>query len=232
MPRAPGAFHWPIAPPWAAGPGPCHTVGAVITLAAQVARLVVSDAETRGIDTGELLRQAGVSREQLMDPAARVGDQRVKGIALSLAEQIDDPCWGLSMVDRLAGTARPPAGEKLTGFSEVQVKRWLVIDGETHLRTSADADGVLTLLADDAGEMSAAATGTPTYGTELWRHDPRTGQLTVADILPGRASSRPQQMRAYGQWLVFAMDAAVGGGCVLRYAEGKPNKHVVFAPVR
>jgi ELWxxDGT repeat protein len=70
------------------------------------------------------------------------------------------------------------------------------------------------------------------HGTELWRHDPRTGRLTVADIIPGRASSRPHQMRAYGQWLVFAMDATVGGGGVLRYAEGEPNKHVSFAPAQ
>jgi ELWxxDGT repeat protein len=70
------------------------------------------------------------------------------------------------------------------------------------------------------------------HGTELWRHDPKTRRLMVADIVPGRSSSRPQQMRAYGQWLVFAMDATVGGGTVLRYAEGEPNKHVSFALAR
>ena len=70
------------------------------------------------------------------------------------------------------------------------------------------------------------------HGTELWRHDPKTRRLMVADIVPGRSSSRPQQMRAYGPWLAFAMDATVGGGTVLRYADGKPNKHVSFAPAR
>jgi ELWxxDGT repeat protein len=68
------------------------------------------------------------------------------------------------------------------------------------------------------------------YGSELWRHDPKTGQLMVADIVPGEEGSRPEQVRAYGQWLVFAMDATVGGGAVLRYAEGEPNKHVSFVP--
>lgn len=37
-----------------------------------------------------------------------------------------------------------------------------------------------------------------------------------ADIVPGQSSSRPQQLQAHGRWLVFALDAPVGGPGVLR----------------
>ncbi len=74
----------------------------------------------------------------------------------------------MSMVDRLAAAARPADGdaeEKLIGFERVQVKRWLVVDGPTRLRTETNDKGVVALLADDAGEFAVAATGTPVFGT-------------------------------------------------------------------
>ena len=70
------------------------------------------------------------------------------------------------------------------------------------------------------------------YGTELWRHDPRTAQLMVADIVPGNSSSRPQQMRTYGQWVVFSMDAVLDGSAILRYADGVKCRNILFRPVR
>ncbi len=70
------------------------------------------------------------------------------------------------------------------------------------------------------------------YGTELWRHDPRKGTLAVANIVPERSSSRPQQLRAYDKWLVFCMDTTVDGSAVLRYADGLRNRSVVFQSVR
>jgi ELWxxDGT repeat protein len=66
------------------------------------------------------------------------------------------------------------------------------------------------------------------YGTELWRHDPKTSRLMVADIVPGRASARPQQMRAYGRWLVFALDTRIDGSAVLRYADGTRHNRISF----
>ena len=54
----------------------------------------------------------------------------------------------------------------------------------------------------------------------------------VADIVPGKEGSRPQQARAYGKWLVFCMDTTVDGSAVLRYADDAPNKYVVFREVR
>jgi AraC-like DNA-binding protein len=74
----------------------------VITLAAQTARLLASDARERGIDVGPLLAAAGVEERTLADPTARLPDSAVKTLALALLEQIDDPCWGLTLVDRIA----------------------------------------------------------------------------------------------------------------------------------
>ncbi|MGD8861124.1 MAG: AraC family transcriptional regulator [Myxococcales bacterium] len=74
----------------------------MITLAAQTARLLVSDARKRGIDVVPLLASAGVDEAALADPTARLPDTAVKALALGLLDEIDDPCWGLSLVDRIA----------------------------------------------------------------------------------------------------------------------------------
>ncbi len=69
----------------------------MLTVSVQSLRLLLRDAQRRGVDTAEALRQTGIDETQLSDPNARVPDAALRLLALHVLEQVDDPCWGLAV---------------------------------------------------------------------------------------------------------------------------------------